>query len=468
MKKTLLLSLSLSLLSLIAVFLLLQNYLLVRNLQKDLTSYLNQALAGEEIDQELPKKILKSLEKIDQKLKKIGLASLKPYQQISGDALLVAKKLLQNDQKYIVILQNSDELRATGGFMGSYLILETKRGLPQAPKIQDIYEPDGQFQGYIEAPAGLHDYLSSGKGWRLPDANWWPHFPDSAEQSLFFFEQVKPEKYDGLLALNLHLVEDLLRFTGEIYLPDYQQSVGHTNFAAIARADRNEFFPGSQEKINFLNHFLTIFKIKLQEKIAEKPQEFLSFISQAITSKDLQIYSRDHELMALAQKYQLSGQMHEIERGLAYFLVESNVGINKANRLVQRQVKINIEEDSELITINWQNQNSMPYVNYQRLYTNPATQILGATLNGHTIDKLNQRIVTINGQNWLELGLLVPVLSQSQAKLEIKLNSQLDTSSKKFLTIYKQAGLRNVDYQLNFNEKTQDIQLVSDLSLDLD
>lgn len=468
MKKTLIISIILSLFSFGLVFFLLQNYLLIRHLQKDLISYFDQSISGEITDQQLPKKIISNLEKINKRLNKINLKSLKPYQQLSSDFLMIAQKLLSHDQKYLVILQNSDELRATGGFMGSYLVLETRSGLLKSPKIQDIYEPDGQFQGFIEAPTGLHEYLSAGKGWRLPDANWWPHFPSSAEQTLFFIEQVKAEKYDGLIALNLQLIEDLLRLTGEIYLPDYQQSVNHENFAALARADRNEFFPGSQEKINFLNHFLTVFKIKMQETIVKNPQGFLQLLATAAQQKDLQIYSRDQELMTLVKKYQLSGQMQKIERGLAYFLVESNVGINKANRLVNRQVKINIEENQETIDINWQNKNSVPYVNYQRIYTNPNTHIISIIVNGETIDQIDQRVVTIDQQNWLEIGFLAPILSQSQASATIKLNSQLPLEDKKKLTLYKQAGLRSVDYQVIFAKQSKTIQLLSDLSLDLD
>ncbi len=468
MKKMLFFSISLSLISFLAVFLVLQNYLLARNLQRSLQSYLTQSIAGQEIDDKLPEKILKDLTKINRKLNKIDLKRLKPLQQASSDGLIVAKKFLENDQKYLVILQNSDELRATGGFMGSFFILETRDGLLQNPQVQDIYVPDGQFQGLVEAPAGLHDYLSAGKGWRLPDANWWPNFPDSAKQILFFIEKVENQNYQGVIALNLHLIEDLLRLTGEVYLPDYQQSVNHDNFAKLARADRDEFFPGSQEKINFLNHFLTIFKIELQKVVADKPKEMLALIAEAAKRKDLQIYSRDSELTEIAKRYQIDGQMMPIERGLAYYLVESNVGINKANRLVERQVNLEIREQQELITINWQNFNPFAYVNYQRLYTNPETKLLSVKLNGKTLENFDQRLVTINNQDWLELGFLAPVLSQNQAQLEIQLASQLTMEEKKHLVLYKQSGLSAVDYQLTFAGQNQDLQLLSDLSLDLD
>lgn len=468
MRKSLIISLTLTFISLIVLILILQNYLIARNLKNDVEKYLAQSINGEVIDEKLPINIINNLENINSKINKIDLRVLKPYQIISNDILVVVKKLIEQDQKYLVVLQNSEELRATGGFMGSYFVLETKNGQIIPPKIQDVYVPDGQFQGVVEAPKGVQEYLSSGKGWRLPDANWWPNFPDSAKQILFFIETVESEKYNGVIALNLHLIEDLLRLTGEIYLPDYKQSINHENFAQVARADRTSFFPGSQEKINFLNHFLTIFKIELTKVITENPKELLALVTKAVKHKDIQIYNQDSELAEITHRYQVTGEMQKIDRGLAYFLVESNVGINKANRLVERQVEINLEGNQERIQVKWQNLNSFPYINYQRLYTNPQTEILSIKLNEQIIEKFDQRIASINNQDWLEIGFLVPVLSKDQAKIELILKSQLEVNEKNNVMLYKQSGLRRINYKISSPRSTKEIQLLSDLSLEID
>src|SRR5579859_7780532 len=96
------------------------------------------------------------------------------------DINTLAQILLTNTHRYVILFQNSEELRATGGFMGSYALVELQNGRLTKLDIQDIYQPDGQFYGFVEAPPGVKDYLSSGKGLRLPDANWSPDFPTSA------------------------------------------------------------------------------------------------------------------------------------------------------------------------------------------------------------------------------------------------------------------------------------------------
>ena len=430
--------------------------------------YLEQSLSGEIENQMTTQKIIDDLEKINSKLNKIDIKALNPIKQFVNDSLVVAKKFLQTDQSYIVMLQNNDELRATGGFLGSYFILETKQGVLQPIKIQDIYAPDGQFTGLIEAPPGLNEYLSSGKGLRLPDANWWPNFADSAEQVLYFFENVENKKYQGVIALNLNTIEQLLEIIGEIYLPDYDTYVNKDNFTQIARADRNEFFPGSQEKANFLNHFFNLFKLELNQVLLKNPQAIIALWQKLLVTKDLQFYSRDSEIAEILQKRNIDGRIYNNQE-LYYFLVESNVGINKSNRLVDRQVTIQIGEKQEKIIINFQNNNQVPYVNYQRLYTNPETELKEVLLDGKKVNIIDQRIFTTKeGQKFKEIGFLTSVLAKSKSQIEINLTSSLPKESKKNIFIQKQAGLPITKYVLTYQEQNKNFELTSDQNLIFD
>ncbi len=465
MKKPLLIATLLSSLSLFLVWWILQNYLLFSRLEKDLKEYLTQTLSGEVTDKELPEKIIASLEKINQKFEKINSKKIKPIKLAVADLLLLSKKFIREDRSYIVLLQNSDELRATGGFMGSFFVLESQNGQIQAPIIQDIYVVDGQFQGFVEAPTGLKEYLSAGKGMRLPDANWWPDFPSSAEEILKFFAKVEDKKYEGVIIINLQLVEKLLAITGDIYLPDYQQYVNQDNFAQIARADRDNFFPGSQEKANFLNHFFKIFKLELSQKIKENPQAFLNLTEEIISNKDLQAYSMDKEIQELIKRRKIDQTMQSDQKTLYYFPVESNVGINKANRLVGRQLEIKIEENGEELSLNFHNNNPFPYINYQRLYTNPQTTLQEIKIDGQKIEKIDQRIMqTSNGQSFLEIGFLIAVLENSSSRVEINLNSQLKKEDKRDIFVAKQAGLRSSGLTVNERE----IQFTGDQLINLD
>lgn len=430
----------------------------IKDLKKDGTEFISAAISENDSNQQLSENIYQNLEKINNDLNKIDSPSLNSLKLIAANTLTISQKLLNSDQKYIVILQNSDELRATGGFFGSFFILEINHGQLSPIQIQDVYVPDGQFNGYIEAPSGLGEYLSSGKGLRLPDANWWPNFPDSAKQIINFFNITEQQNYDGVIAVNLGVIEKILAITGDVYLPDYNTSVNQYNFAQIARADRNEFFPGSQEKANFLNHFFKMFKLQVSQEITKKPKDFALLIQELIKEKDLQFYSQDGDIAAILNKENLDGHMYDGGQSLYYFLVESNVGINKTNRLVDRQVSIDIQNE-ETITINFQNNNDSPYINYQRLYLRKDAQLLSVKLDQKPIEKIDQKI--INDQ-WLEVGFLVPVLANNQTQLEIKVKNNLPIENKKQVFIQKQSGLQSTPYTINYQDQTRSFDLQQD------
>ena len=112
------------------------------------------------------------------------------------------------NKDYVVLLQNNTELRATGGFMGSYARLRFRNGTLQNTKFEDIYEPDGQLYGYVKPPAPLDLAFDHGS-WKLRDSNWDPDFRVSAPQIAWFFGQ-GGEVVDGLVALNLTTVLKVL------------------------------------------------------------------------------------------------------------------------------------------------------------------------------------------------------------------------------------------------------------------
>src|SRR3989344_469487 len=72
---------------------------------------------------------------------------------------------------YIVLLQNNTELRATGGFMGSYARIETDKAGIKKIEVQDIYQPDGQIAGHVEPPYPVQEAFRQG-WWKLRDSNW--------------------------------------------------------------------------------------------------------------------------------------------------------------------------------------------------------------------------------------------------------------------------------------------------------
>ncbi len=394
---------------------------------------------------------------------------------ILQDLNLLSQTFLRDTHRYLILLQNSDELRATGGFMGSYAIVELHEGKIQTLEIQDIYEPDGQFTGFIDPPSGVEEYLSGGKGWRLPDANWYADFPTAAKDITRFFTLGKQKEVDGVIAINVQAMEELLRITGDLYLPDQKMTVTPENLAQVARADRESFFPGSKQKTNFLSSLFTQLKIRLSELTPDQYQRLAKRSIAQAQQKNLQFYTAEPKIQALFEKYAIDGAM-QLEDNPYLFLVESNVGINKTNREVHREVHLTFGEHRSQLEVTFHNNNQpLPaptqqekhkgYINYQRLYL-PAEAIVDRiTIGGQPIPKWDEAIfVSSKNQRFKEIGFLVTVPELSEQKVLIEyLHPQLIAPFT--LQIQKQSGLPPTPYTIQFHDDTKNFLLETDTML---
>lgn len=388
----------------------------------------------------------------------------------------IAQAVFTEQLELLVVLQNTQELRATGGFMGSYARIRFDEQLVPDYEIGDIYEPDGQFQGHIFAPAGVDEYLSSGKGLRLPDANWFPDFPTSAQTILKYFAYGKRQGIDGVVAVNLPIMEEILRVLGPITLPDYDLVVTADNFAQVARADRQHFFPGSQQKPHFLTALANQIKFKLAAADSSQKIAIAKIVLRALHQQAIQLYMIDEQLQTQLDVLQWSGRQ-EIPSAvlsapnlpLYFMLVESNVGINKANQAIQRQVLLDLTPSQLLVQLHIQNHNTpqltsgtkqeavngMGYVNYQRLYVSPSLAVRQITIDGQLVPSWHEQLIETDADVPLnQIGFIMPVpVGEERTALLTLVSSDQDTSINNLLDyssiyIQKQAGLPPTEYSI--------------------
>ena len=150
------------------------------------------------------------------------------------------------DKTYVVMLQNNTELRASGGFMGSYAKLKTQDSKLKTMEVEDIYQPDGQLVGYVEPPAPIKKAFPFGS-WKLRDANWDVDFSVAGEQIAWFLEQ-GGEKVDGVVAVNLSLVNKILEIFGGVKTVTFDEQVTAQNLASLAQT----YSEVNKEKRDFL------------------------------------------------------------------------------------------------------------------------------------------------------------------------------------------------------------------------
>ncbi len=283
---------------------------------------------------------------------------------------------------YLVVFQNSAELRATGGFIGSYGLVNFDQGRLVNWQIYDIYSADGQLRGRISPPDEILHYAGE-PNWYMRDANWSPDWPLSAKRLEWFLEKETGQKVDGVIGVSLGTISKFLEATGPIEITDLNDTVTAENFFHKAEYSAEiNFFPGSTQKRDYLGAVAK----SLLEKIVSGSQNNLPKLGQALLAslqeKDLIFYFNSP---VIQKTFSVNGWAGEIapeecqKKGYnCISVVDSNLGSNKANYFVSKGLAVSsaIAKDGAIdttITINYKNDSPSEtwpggrYKNYLRI-----------------------------------------------------------------------------------------------------
>ena len=136
----------------------------------------------------------------------VGLAqALAPLASATFDALPLLPVLAPalGERNYLVLAQNSDEQRATGGFISSIGALTLRDGLPTAITFEDSYTVENWSKPHPDPPEPLREQMGLDL-WVTRDANWWPDFSTSARAVAELYELNQERAIAGVVALDVY------------------------------------------------------------------------------------------------------------------------------------------------------------------------------------------------------------------------------------------------------------------------
>ncbi len=313
---------------------------------------------------------------------------------------------MQGKRIYLVLFQNNMELRPGGGFIGSYALITVERGKIAEMHIQDVYDADGQLRDHIEPPYPLRRYLGS-QHWFLRDSNFDVDFANNAAMAGYFYNMEMGKKVDGVIAVDISFVRNLLAAIGPIPLPDYNETITATNFFTLTEAHaQNNFFAGSTQKKDFLSTVYSAIFTRLTTAHDLPYERLLAGLGQSALQKHLlfgfpdpgmqKLFSVNGLSSALAdERVEKSGSVNDF-----FGINEANLGQNKANQYLNRAVtqRVLLRDDgtaSETATIHYQNTSTATsafggdYKAYIRLILPVGSKLVSVTIDGHpqpTID----------------------------------------------------------------------------------
>lgn len=375
---------------------------------------------------------------------------------------------IDGKKSYLVLLQNNLEIRPTGGFIGSYAQFDFQNGRLSGIKVDDIYNLDGGLKDVIEPPFEIKNDLGQNRLY-LRDINFDPDFSTTARQAQSLYKKESGQDVHGVFALNLSGSANLLTAVGGVDLPEYSEHVDGSNLfeKSITHAEGN-FFPGSQAKKNYLTSLQNQLFNKIFYLSKQNWPSIIQALSDNLEQKHLLIYLSDSKLFSYLSSQNWTGVIPrgaiakdgQVDDFLA--IVESNMGANKANYYLKRDIKMEVGIGKDLqiankLTIDYAN-NSPSEVFPAGKYKNRIKFYLplGAKITKAVLDQADITSQLTNFSDYGRTGysVLIVVNPKEQKKLIVdyilpnKLNFKED-NAKYNLTVFKQPGTLKDGFDLS-------------------
>lgn len=262
------------------------------------------------------------------------------------NALSELNSWLMNSEKrkIAVFLQNSSEVRPTGGFWGSFLEINLKNGDIDSMEVRDISEVDRVLDTKTIPPKQLQLLI---KNWRTADANWFFDFKDSASRAARFmdasnFYSSKNEHIDAVFAVSPKVISDILSQTGPITASSSKTAVDKDNFLPIIQEEVQKGHDvGSLTAKNILKDIFPVLLQKLSYLDQEKQKIIFSNVLNWFKDKDVVLWAEDPELESVFEAKNVAGRVFEIPKkfeGDYLAITAANIGGGKTDYVMTQNI----------------------------------------------------------------------------------------------------------------------------------
>lgn len=229
-----------------------------------------------------------------------------------------------SSKRYLILFQNNNEMRPTGGFLGTYSQIDFENG-----KIKNFempaggtYDLAGQLTVRVAPPKPL---LIAYPKWQFHDANWFPDWPTSAQKLQWFYERSGGVTVDGVWAINANVLPKILEIVGEIPMPTYEKTLNKENFILEIQKTIEQERKDEKKPKQILVDLVPVMIKKIFSLEPDKLLKIAEIIAQAATKKNILFYFFDDSIEKNFSERNLTG---EIRKSPFDYLMISTANVN--------------------------------------------------------------------------------------------------------------------------------------------
>lgn len=380
------------------------------------------------------------------------------------------------ERTFLILLQNNMELRPGGGFLGQYAIIKIKNGEVISTFFEDANLLDQRIKTKISSPYPFKRMMQI-KNWKFRDSNFSPDFPTNVEKAEYFMRLAgRGNQFDGVIAVNSEVFNDVLNITGPISVPGYSQEFSYPDGALkLEEAVEKQYIMNpdidTQNRKMIMKKMAPIIIEKLMN--LNNISRLAELAHTEFKNRNIMVNFSDQNLQSLVESVHWDGKVDTDWNSDYLMMVDANMGSLKTDYYIKREISYDIDltQEKPVVTFHILYKNEAPYGDwrtsdyhsYLRLYLPKGASLLER--------QMVNNISTGEEFNKTYIGFIVHVLigNETDAMIKYELPADFDKNSYR-LMIQKQSGVGQIPVKVriktNAGEFNQEEMLNNDLKFE--
>ncbi|MBW7944441.1 DUF4012 domain-containing protein [Patescibacteria group bacterium] len=366
--------------------------------------------------------------------------------------------LAQNERRRVaIVLQDSQELRPSGGVVGGVYLLTLEKGTIIDQQFFTPTQIEGNKTAALPAPADYKKLLHK-DNLQIVDVGWGPDFTETANTLNGLLDHTLGRKADLMVGVTTNTLHDIIEKTGPLALDGTRETLTEKNFY-----ERLE----SHQEAGYLE---TVF-VTLMERVLREPtqaSQALSVVSNELQTGQAFLVSAQSTENDVLNSLGWAGQVSTPQcpsllgtegcQISTVYQLESNIGLNKIGSLIERKVEHTIEvgknqlRHKRLLTLTNQASTnrwpSGPYRDYLRFYLPADAELVMVRVGDTILDLKTLEKGQDKGGQFVGFLVEVPIKSSLNISLEYRQPFSYIAGTGFAFFDQKQAGTLPDDYTL--------------------
>ncbi|MBK8418005.1 DUF4012 domain-containing protein [Candidatus Villigracilis saccharophilus] len=247
-------------------------------------------------------------------------------------------------QTYLILMQNEDELRPTGGYLtaaGSAVVMDGKLisiNIESSELVDDLSKPHPippwQFEEFMNIEMLL-----------FRDSNWFTNFPTTASWAEYFYSYSKSTSANGVIAMDTHMIVRLLETLGPVRVDNVSFPITHENvldYMRSAKETRPKGVTGKWDRKQFISKLAKPLLEKILNARGQIWTKLMPVMLELLDEKHLLLQFDNEEAGKFLERRNWDGSVRIPQNSDYLMTVDANMGYNKSNAVMEMLFKYNL------------------------------------------------------------------------------------------------------------------------------